>query len=136
MYKSEGYALMGAAFEVYNEIGFGLAEEVYQQCLEIELKLRSIPFTAKQELALVYKGQEIEKKYIPDLFVCAGIVVELKAVGELTGEHEAQLFNYMRIAEQPVGYLINFGHKVELDWKRFILTGLKHRSGSQKGEEH
>ena len=53
-----------------------------------------------------------------------GIVVELKAVAELIPEHEAQLFNYMRIARQTVGYLINFGHKGELQWKRFILSDL------------
>ena len=51
-----------------------------------------------------------------------GIVVELKAVSELIAEHEAQLFNYMRIARQLVGYLINFGHKGKLEWKRFILS--------------
>jgi len=49
----------------------------------------------------------------------------LKAVAKLNAEHEAQLFNYMRIARQPVGYLINFGHKGELEWKRFILSDMK-----------
>jgi len=52
------------------------------------------------------------------------LVVELKAVTELTTEHEAQLFNYMRIARQPVGYLINFGHKGTLEWKRLIVSEL------------
>ena len=61
---------------------------------------------------------------MPDLVVFGGIVVELKAVTELISEHEAQLFNYMRIARQPVGYLINFGHKGDLQWKRFILSDL------------
>lgn len=123
---------MGAAFEVYNQLGYGMAEEVYQQCLEIELKLRSIPFATKCELKLVYRGHEIEKKYVPDLFAFDAIVVELKSVSELTSDHEAQLFNYMRIAQQPVGYLINFGHKGELEWKRFILTDLHDRSGESK----
>jgi len=56
-----------------------------------------------------------------------GIVVELKAVSELSADHEAQLFNYMRIARLSVGYLINFGRKGELEWKRLILSDL-HRS--------
>ena len=107
-----------------------MAEEVYQQCLEIELELRSIPFATKEELRLAYKGKEIEKKYIPDLFVFGAIVVELKAVKELDAEHEAQVFNYLRIAERSVGYLLNFGHRDELQWKRFILTDLKRRTGS------
>jgi len=102
-----------------------LAEEVYQQCLEIELELRQIPFESKHELTLEYKGRKIEKSYIPDLFVFEAIVVELKAVKKLMEEHEAQLFNYMRIAKQPVGYLVNFGSKNELEWKRFILSDLK-----------
>jgi GxxExxY protein len=114
MFKDEGYKLMGAAFEVYNQLGYGMAEEVYQQSLEIELGLRGIPFRSKDQLTVFYKGRVLETHYTPDLFVFDGIVVELKAVAELTSEHEAQLFNYMRIARQPVGYLINFGHKGEL----------------------
>ena len=129
MFKEEGYKLMGAAFEVYNQLGYGMAEEVYQQSLEIELALRSIPFRSKHELAMFYKGKVLETRYKPDLFVFGGIVVELKAVTELVSDHEAQLFNYMRIARMPVGYLINFGHKGELEWKRFILSDL-HQTGN------
>ncbi|HRX82943.1 MAG TPA: GxxExxY protein [Pirellulaceae bacterium] len=125
MFKDEGYKLMGAAFEVYNELGFGMAEEVYQQSLEIELNLRGIPFQSKRELAVFYKSQPLVTKYKPDLYVFDAIVVELKATSELISEHEAQLFNYMRIAREPVGYLINYGNKGELEWKRFILSDLK-----------
>jgi GxxExxY protein len=76
MFKEEGYKLMGAAFEVYNEIGYGMADEVYQQCLEIELHLRAIPFVPKRELTMRYKARKLETKYKPDLFVFEGIVVE------------------------------------------------------------
>jgi len=124
MYEEEGYRLMGAAFEVYNYLGYGMAEEIYQQSLEIELSLRAIPFCSKKELIAYYKDHELQKRYVPDLFVMDGIVVELKAVSALTPDHEAQLFNYMRIARQPVGYLINFGVKGGLKWKRFILSDL------------
>ena len=122
IYKDEGYRLMGAAFEVYNEKGSGLAEEIYQECLEIELGLRGMTFKAKQELVCFYKGRELKKRYVPDLFVLGCLVVELKAVAELAPEHEAQLLNYMRITRQPVGYLINFGPKDSLEWKRLILS--------------
>ena len=115
---------MGAAFEVYNDRGYGWAEDIYQECLEIELSLREIPFQVKAELKCFYKGRELKKRYVPDLFVFGGLVVELKAVAELVSEHEAQLFNYMRIARLPVGYLINFGHKDTLEWKRLILSDL------------
>lgn len=124
MFKQEGYNLMNAAFEVYNQIGYGMAEEVYQQSLEVELELRNIPYVPKQELEVFYKGRKLLTRYKPDLYVCGGIVVELKAVTELNSEHEAQLFNYLRIARCPVGYLINFGHKGDLQWKRFILSDL------------
>ena len=127
IYKDDGYKLMGAAFEVYNERGYGLGEEIYQECMEIELELRSIPFIPKHELRLIYKGRQLETKYLPDLFVFNWIVVELKAVTQLISEHEARLFNYLRIASQPVGYLMNFGEKTELAWKRFILDDLRAR---------
>jgi len=115
---------MGAAFEVYNQVGYGMAEEVYQECLEIELNLRGIPFQSKRLLSLTYKQQPLLKSYVPDLFVFDAIVVELKAAKDLAIEHEAQLFNYLRIAKQPVGYLLNFGKRGELEWKRFVLTDL------------
>ncbi len=124
MFKDEGYQLMGAAFEVYNQLGYGMAEEVYQQSLEIELGLRQIPFQAKAKLVMSYKTRELQTKYKPDLFVFKALVVELKAVSGVLPEHEAQLFNDLRIARQPVGYLINFGRKGELEWKRLILSDL------------
>jgi GxxExxY protein len=122
IYKDEGYKLMGAAFEVYNEQGCGLAEEIYQESFEIELESRGISFRSKQELKCFYKGRELKKHYVPDLFAFECLVVELKSVAQLLPEHEAQLMNYMRITRQPVGYLINFGHKDTLEWKRFILS--------------
>jgi GxxExxY protein len=122
IFKEEGYKLMAAAFEVYNEHGHGLAEEIYQESLEIELSLRGVPFGSKQELACHYKGRELKKRYVPDLFVFNGLIVELKSVSDLAPEHESQVINYMRITKQPVGYLINFGHNGTLEWKRFILS--------------
>ena len=79
-------------------------------------------FRAKEEIKCFYKGRQLKKRYVPDLFVLGCLVVELKAVTELAPEHEAQLINYMRLCQQPVGYLVNFGHKGTLEWKRFILS--------------
>jgi GxxExxY protein len=124
IYKDEGYRFMAAAFEVYNDRGYGLGEDIYQECLEIELELRGILFRPKAEIKCFYKGRELKKRYIPDLLVFGCLIVELKAVVELAPEHEAQLVNYMRITRQPVGYLVNFGHKGTLEWKRFILSEL------------
>lgn len=132
MHQEEGYALMGAAFEVYNQLGYGMAEEIYQQSLEIELELRGIQFEAKRELVTFYKGHQLETRFKPDLFISGVIIVEIKAVTELVPDNEAQLFNYLRITETPIGYLINFGHQGTLQWKRFIVSDLK----MQKKWEH
>ena len=121
LFSKEGYDLMAAAFAVHDELGGGLAEEIYQESLELELSDRGIPFRSKQELAVFYKGRELKKRYIPDLYAFDGIVVELKSVSTLAPEHEAQLINYMRIAKMRVGYLINFGLIKGVEWKRFVI---------------
>ena len=131
MLEDEGYRLMGAAFEVYNQLGYGMAEEIYHQSLEIELGLRGIPFQSKRGLIVRYKDRLLDTCYRPDFVVYDAIVVELKTISDLVADHEAQLFNYLRVARQRVGYLINFGKKGELQWKRFILSDLH-----GKGEEH
>jgi GxxExxY protein len=122
VFRTEGFRLMGAAFAVYNELGYGMAEEIYQESLEHELHLQGIPFTAKPEIRCEYKGHQLNKRYIPDLVVSGSLVVELKAVTALASEHEAQLLNYLRISRRPVGYLLNFGHKNTLEWKRLIVS--------------
>ncbi len=81
-------------------------------------------FRSKAEIKCFYKGRQLKKRYVPDLVVFGCLVVELNAVAELAPEHEAQLINYMRISQQPVGYLVNFGHRGTLEWKRFILSEL------------
>lgn len=120
--SQEGYALVGAAFEVHRTIGGGLLEEVYQECLELELDIRGIPFVRRQELAVYYKGRELRKRYIPDLYVHGSIVVELKATAALIPEHEAQLINYMRLSRMPVGYLLNFAPVEGVEWRRMVIT--------------
>ena len=92
--------------------------------MELELTERAFSYVSKPKLTLFYKGRPLQKQYEPDLIVLGEIVLELKAVKSLLPEHEAQLINYMRITKQPVGYLINFGHKDTLEWKRFILSEL------------
>lgn len=121
-FAQEGYDLMGAAFEVHREVGGGLLEDIYQECLENELERRSIPFVAKQEIAVFYKGRELRKRYVPDLYVHNTIVVELKSLSALASDHQGQLMNYMRLSRKPVGYLINFGPAKEVEWRRLVLS--------------
>jgi GxxExxY protein len=117
-----GYDLMAAAFDVYNDLGGGLSEEIYQESIERELSARNIPFAAQPELVVFYKGNPLTKRLRPDLFIADEIVVELKAVKTLAEEHEAQLLNYLRVTRKSVGYLINFAALPSLQWKRFANT--------------
>jgi GxxExxY protein len=121
LYQQQGYDLMGAAFEVYNEMGHGFFEEVYHEGLEMELTSRAIPFVSKTVLPLFYKGRPMTKYYQVDLIIVGEIVVELKAVRALVAEHDAQLINYLKATRKRVGYLINFGSFPKLEWKRLVL---------------
>ena len=121
MLEKEGYDVMGAAFEVYNTLGCGFLEEVYQQAMEIELEGRRIPFQPQQELKLRYKERLIKKTYLADLVAFSVIIIELKAVSCLTPEHMAQLMNYLKASHLSVGYLINFGSPHRLEWRRIAL---------------
>ncbi len=108
IYPEECYAIRGAIYEVYREMGSGFKEEVYQQCLELELAARGIPFDAKKELRIFYKGEAIEKTYVPDLYCYGKIIVEIKSVESLSKEHRAQLLNYLRLTGCKLGLLVNF----------------------------
>jgi GxxExxY protein len=121
IYKVESFEIMGACFEVYKEKGSGFLESVYQECLEIELGEREIPFKAQPELVLTYKGRTLKGKFKAD-FVCYDkIVVELKAVTALTDEHRAQVHNYLRATGMKLGLLVNFGHYPKLEYERIVL---------------
>lgn len=121
LYEQEGYSLMGAAFEVYNQLGSGFLEEVYQEAMEIELKARSIPFISKPRLPVTYKEQLLKKYYEADLLVHEDVVVELKASRAIAPEHEAQLINELKATGKRVGYLVNFGSYPRLQWSRRVL---------------
>lgn len=121
LFKDEVYAIQGAIFEVYREMGCGFLEAVYHECLERELRLRSIPFVSQKELNLAYKGQPLEQRYRPDLICFNKIIVELKAASELTNEHKAQLFNYLKASNLRLGLLVNFGHYPKAQIERIIL---------------
>jgi GxxExxY protein len=121
LYKDECFEIQGAIFEVYREKGCGFHEAVYQESLEIELELRGVPFVAQPELKLSYKGRELKQTYKPDLICFGEIIVELKALSATTGEHEAQVINYLKATNKRLGLLVNFGAHPKATVKRFIL---------------
>jgi GxxExxY protein len=122
LYKDEVYAIVGAAMDVYNDLGPGFLENVYQEAMEIELEIRKIPATAVQELHIKYKGRELRKFYIADLICYDKIIVEIKAIDKLALRDEGQLINYLKATGLKVGVLINFGHYPSLEWKRLVFT--------------
>ena len=102
------YKIVGAAMTVHSELKYGLLEPVYQEALCMELEQRNVEYCSEETLPIYYKGVLMKKQYRMDI-VCGDIVVELKSVEELLPEHRAQLFNYLRLTQKPVGMLINFG---------------------------
>ena len=135
-HKEETYKIIGACFEVYKEKGCGFLEPVYQECLAIEFKLQTIPFTAKKPIALQYKGYKLQHTYEPD-FICFGdVIVEIKAVSKLVDEHRAQLLNYLNATGSEVGLLVNFGHYPLLEYERFINQRKKVAKNSDVNLRH
>ena len=109
LFPDECYSIQGAVFDVYREMGCGFLEAVYQECLEKEFRSWQVPFEAQKELILSYKGEMLAQTYKPD-FICYGkIIVELKAVKEISPEHKAQLLNYLKTTGLELGLLVNFG---------------------------
>ncbi len=121
IYKEESYKIMGACFEVYRGMGCGFLESVYQECLMMELQEQKIPFLAQSELKLFYKERLLKQIYKPDFICYDSIVVELKAVSDLTKEHQAQLFNYLNATKMRLGLLVNFGHYPKLEYERIVI---------------
>lgn len=121
VYKEESYKIVGAAFKVYNTLGAGFLEAVYQEALEIELQRQGIPYEREKELKIVYDGIELKQSYKAD-FVCYDkIIVELKAVTELDDAHRAQVYNYLHATGYKLGLLLNFENAKELEKQRIVL---------------
>ena len=118
IHKDESYKIIGACFEVYKTKGCGFTEPVYQECLEVELSMKDIPFVAQPELELEYKGSLLSQTFNPD-FICYGkIIVEIKALECLMDAHRAQTLNYLNATGFELGLLVNFGHFPRLEYER------------------
>nr|PZN23057.1 MAG: GxxExxY protein [Chloroflexota bacterium] len=120
LFEQETYAIIGAAIAVHRELGPGFLEAVYQEALEVELQLQGIPFERQKPLTIRYRGQPLRKMYVADYVCCGQIIIEIKALGRLTGAEEAQLINYLKASGLRVGLLINFGAAGKLVWRRLV----------------
>ncbi len=119
LYKNETYQIIGAAMEVHKELKNGFLEPVYQEALQKEFVIQNIPHQKEALINIHYKGEKLEKYYKADFICYDDIIIELKALSDLTYEHEAQLINYLKATHTKLGILINFGKK-SLQYKRII----------------
>jgi GxxExxY protein len=117
----ETYAIIGAAMRVHRELGFGFLEAVYQEAFEIELQKQKIPYKREVELPVLYGGVRLKTFYKAD-FVCFGtVIVELKALSNLSGIEESQVINYLKASGKNRALLINFGAS-QLQYKRLVFN--------------
>lgn len=105
----ETYRIIGAAMVVHRELGHGFLEDVYHEAMMIEFEIQGVPFLHEVELPISYKGHLLKKAYRAD-FVCIGnIIVELKALRQITGKEKAQVIHYFKVTNFNRGLLLNFG---------------------------
>jgi len=114
--------VIGCALEVHRELGPGLLESTYEQCLAHELKLNGIRFELQHPLPVKYKDVRLDCGYRVDVLVEDKLIIELKSVEQIKAIHQAQLLTYMRLAGVKIGLLINFNvTKLKNGIKRFVL---------------
>lgn len=116
--SNESYSITGAAMQVYNTLGAGFLEAVYQEALAIELTKRGIPYEREKDLKIYYDGQELKQTYRADFVCYDNIIVEIKAVADLNDSHRSQVFNYLKATGFKLGLLFNFGHSGGLEFER------------------
>lgn len=110
--------IIGCAYRVYNKMGFGFLESVYEKCLVIELAKAGLKAETQQPITVRYDG-EIVGDFVADILVESDIIVELKSGRKISKAHEAQLVNYLVATGKPVGLLLNFGEQ-KVDVKRKV----------------
>ena len=119
LHKEETYKIIGAAMEAHRTLGCGFLEAVYQEALAIEFDKQNIPYIQEKKLEIQYKDQTLSKYYEADFICYDKIIVETKAIKELSGIDEAQVFNYLKATGLKIGLLINFGAE-SLETKRLF----------------
>lgn len=117
--KDENYKIVGICMEVHRLLGPGLLEIVYKDALEVEFKNNRIPYQREKEFAIEYKGVILPHRFYADFVVYDDIILEVKSVKEICNDHLAQVLNYMKLADTPVGIIANFQNK-SLTHKRLI----------------
>ena len=119
LHKDLTEKILQAFYVVYNSLGYGFLEKVYENALQLELQEMGLQAVTQQKVIVRYRGQPVGD-YIADIIVNDTVVIELKAAVSLQEEHRAQLLNYLKATDKEIGLLLNFGKKPE--FKRLIYT--------------
>jgi GxxExxY protein len=127
--------VIGAAIEVHRQLGPGLLESAYRECLSREFMLREIPFEREKALPVEYKGVLLEAGYRMDFLVAGCVVVEIKAIEALAPVHDAQLLTYLRLGEWRVGLLINFNVAVLKSGIHRKILGFENEQAAMPGKD-
>ena len=117
-FKELSEKIIGCAYQVYNKMGFGFFESVYEKCLLIELRKAGIRAESQKSITVTYEN-EIVGEFVADIIVEDTIILELKSVRQIVKAHEVQLVNYLVATGKPVGLIINFG-EIRVEIKRKI----------------
>ena len=114
--------VIGAAIEVHKQLGAGLLESAYEECLAYEFRLRQIPFERQKPLPVVYKSVKLECGYRLDFLVGDLVIVELKSVADFNPVHEAQVITYLKLSQLKLALLLNFNVRLMKEGiKRVVL---------------
>lgn len=119
IYQDESYFIIGLCMEVHNHLGHGFSEIVYKDALEYELSQNEILYEREKEYVVLYKDVILPHKFYADLIVFDKIIVEIKCVKQLTDEHMSQAINYLKVSNNKLALLINFG-RGKLEYKRVV----------------
>ena len=114
------HEIIGAAMDVHKMLGAGFLEAVYQEALSIEFTNRNIQFKKEVDLPVCYKEVKLSTSYRADFLCYESVIVELKAISELSGKEESQIINYLKATGLEIGLLLNFGAS-SLGFKRFVF---------------
>ena len=116
-YEKVTEAIIGCAYRVYNKMGFGFLESVYEKCLIIEMRKAGLDAEPQKPITVYYEG-EVVGEFTADIIVNEAVIIELKSVRRIIKAHEVQLVNYLVSTGKPVGLILNFGErKVEIKRK-------------------
>jgi GxxExxY protein len=120
IYKEESYQIIGKCFEVHNNLGAGFLEIVYKDALEYEFRKANISFGREKEYVVNYKGRILNHKFYADFVVSEKIILEVKAVSGIADEFIAQAINYLKVSNNKLALIVNFG-ELKLTYKRIVL---------------